>query len=751
MRHILAFVLACIVAAAPAEARRDKFDELMQVLTPSNKSTASAHPHINIVILFGRTSQEGIAVDQATFEARLNGEDATALFEPIAPGEFGSTAGLRAIVDPALLKLGAKNSLKLSVRSLPFPKGRRTRTGRDRDRLKFAVEEMANQPPVASATADTDIVFPGLPVQFDGSTSTDPDLDRLTYAWDFGDGGASGDTEPEHVYGTLSGDINAMLTVDDGGTTTQATIPLKGEPPLDAGRTKGVVQMTASGSLDVGGVEVGQQGQRAFTITNLDPTVTSQLKVLLELRGAGFSLDPTALDLGPSESAVVTVTFGPTSIGHADAKIGLVASASNRSALSTIAHGYGGATPAGSSGPTFASRLALYGQLDLDRRGLAVFGLRPDGTRFFADNSVNTCVVPGGGTGTGDACVTDADCAANGGSCPRSSTCPGGTNAGQPCTIHDECPLSLCPSYSLLDPEDLCSGNDGSYIVLSEEGTFTDPNFNVETERAATLMRLTLDDDGNVTDREILDRPNEETTNMACDGITPANGGRVFIAEYFNVDLGACFRTEREALTAIDKSNGRRQVLLSRLDSAQGIDECNDIEDTSAAMASSRDGSILYATFDVGGSWRVRPTPLAFLTNVPDGEVLEVHPDGALVYANAVDSGTQGRVNIFKVSPNRVATGPLPVGGLAPCGGFTLPNNGGRTFVQGLAVGPSVAGADLGTILVSFLTSASGISRILGDELRVRGVAAFTAPSGPEDTCEFAGLISLESVEQLTF
>jgi hypothetical protein len=91
------------------------------------------------------------------------------------------------------------------------------------------------------------------------------------------------------------------------------------------------------------------------------------------------------------------------------------------------------------------------------------------------------------------------------------------------------------------------------------------------------------------------------------------------------------------------------------------------------------------------------------------------------------------------------------VNSLTPCASLTVPNNGGRTFVQGLAVGDSAANPDDGLVLVSFLTSASGISGVLGNELRVRGVAAFTSPRGADDTCTFAGLISLEPVEQLTF
>ena len=752
MRHILALALPFLLLAGSAHARRDKFDELMQVLTPVNKGVASAHPHINVVILFGRTSKEGVASDLSTFKATLNGEDITSLFTATEPGEFGVQSGMRAVVQQEALKVDGKNKLKLAVRSNPFPQGKKTRTGRDKDRLTFRIEETANQPPVAVATADSDIVFPGLPVEFDGRGSTDPDLDPLTFTWDFGDGQNGSGEVTEHTYGAVGGDLMARLTVSDGSGNADATIPLESEPDIDEGRTKGLLQVSADGPLEFGGVAVGGNAQRTVTITNLDATETSQLKVRLQVKGAGFTLDPTTLDLGPNGSEPVTVRFAPTAGGHAHAKIAIVASASNRSAVSTMAHGYGGAAPAGSSGPTMADRTALYAKLDIARRGLAVYGLRPDGTQFFADNAVNTCVVPGGGSGTGDACVTDADCAANQGYCPHSSTCRSGPNAGQPCTAHTDCPNSDCPSFMLLDPEEMCSGVDGSYVILSEEGSFTDPNFNAETEKAATLMRVDIDPGGTVTGRDILDRPNEETTNLACDGLTPAAGGRVFMAEYFNVDIGACFRTEKEKLTAIRKSNGSAQIILDQLDSVQGIDNCNDIEDASAALTVSKDAGTIFATFDVGGAWRVRPTPpLPYLSVVPDGEVLEVHPDGSLLYANATDFGTEGRVNVYKVSEARVTTGPLPVGSLTPCATVSVPNNGGRTFVQGLAATRSEANPDDALILVSFTTSASGVSGVLGPELRVRGIAAFTAPPGDGDTCEFAGMISLEAVEQLSF
>ena len=69
---------------------------------------------------------------------------------------------------------------------------------------------------------------PGTTVSVDGSGSSDPDSDSLTYAWDFGDGGTATGITPSHIY-TSAGQFTVALTVDDGHggsqkATTTATI-----------------------------------------------------------------------------------------------------------------------------------------------------------------------------------------------------------------------------------------------------------------------------------------------------------------------------------------------------------------------------------------------------------------------------------------------------------------------------------------------------------------------------------------------
>ena len=69
---------------------------------------------------------------------------------------------------------------------------------------------------------------PGRPVAFDGSGSSDPNDDALTYAWDFGDGAMGGGVAPSHTF-AATGTYEVTLVVNDGeldsaATTTTAAI-----------------------------------------------------------------------------------------------------------------------------------------------------------------------------------------------------------------------------------------------------------------------------------------------------------------------------------------------------------------------------------------------------------------------------------------------------------------------------------------------------------------------------------------------
>jgi PKD repeat protein len=62
----------------------------------------------------------------------------------------------------------------------------------------------------------------GFPVQFNGSGSSDPDGDALSYMWDFGDTQSSTEVSPMHTY-AAAGVYNVTLTVTSGGPALSDT------------------------------------------------------------------------------------------------------------------------------------------------------------------------------------------------------------------------------------------------------------------------------------------------------------------------------------------------------------------------------------------------------------------------------------------------------------------------------------------------------------------------------------------------
>lgn len=95
-------------------------------------------------------------------------------------------------------------------------------------------------PPNAAPTADAGGPYAGTegsPVAFDGSGSSDPDGDALTYDWDFGDGSTGSGVAPTHAY-AADGSYTLTLTVSDGEETAVAmtsAIVANVAPTVDAG------------------------------------------------------------------------------------------------------------------------------------------------------------------------------------------------------------------------------------------------------------------------------------------------------------------------------------------------------------------------------------------------------------------------------------------------------------------------------------------------------------------------------------
>lgn len=113
-----------------------------------------------------------------------------------------------------------------------------------------------NESPTAAFTAETD----DLAATFDGGSSSDPDGNVVSYAWQFGDGGTGSGETPSHNY-AAGGTFPVTLTVtdNDGGTdsvtqnvtVTEPDPPDPGEPFVSDLFNR--AQSTGLGSADVGG------------------------------------------------------------------------------------------------------------------------------------------------------------------------------------------------------------------------------------------------------------------------------------------------------------------------------------------------------------------------------------------------------------------------------------------------------------------------------------------------------------------
>jgi len=698
-------VVALAAAASAARVRRQS-EELLQVVEPSS-AVASAHPWVNVVVSFGRT-KTGAPADPATFHARIGRDDVTAAFEPIYDG--GTQTGARAALSNVKIGRRPRNRLRLSVRAVRVADAKGP-PSRDIDRVKFGAEEVPDRAPSAMIAVSAPVVVPDDPITFDASGSHDPDGDEIEYLWDFGDGTTSTERTATHAFPAgLEGDVVVTLQVSDGQLSTTATATLPTVPGVDPGRTEGILRVEATGQLEFGAVAVGATATRTLTVSNVDPTPTSQVKIrAAAANGAAFAVAPSALvALDPGQSATLDVTFAPPATGHHDSRIGLVASATNRVAVSFVAHGYGGSAPG--SGPTLVA-LPVYTVFpDLG-------GIMPDGRTFAIDPSINEC-----GPTTRDVCLADGDCATRGDTC-TASTSPYPTN-------------------------ELCSDST-SLFLLSDDGTFTETNADADTERGVTLLRLDHDGAGNITGREILDRTTTETEHLACDGTPAGQGGLVYLAEFRNVaDSANCFRDEREALVRVNKGNGNTQVVsgFSRIDEAPGVGECDD-RDPVEQLATTPDGMRMVAGFESSGLWRIRPTPLFLTPDVSDA--FQLHPDGSVLFTRARDRGTEGMIDLYRLTDDQVQHGALSLAAMTPCASFAVPNNAlgeefGRTTIVSLVAGPASLTTRDGTALVSFI---SGVRPAPSDVFpfgNVRGIVAFSLP--PDATsCTAVGIVGLEA------
>lgn len=82
------------------------------------------------------------------------------------------------------------------------------------------VVSAANKPPLAAFTFSPASPKVGGAVSFDGTGSSDPDGSIASYSWDFGDGGTSTESKPQHKFSTAGIHQVALTVSDDKGAIT---------------------------------------------------------------------------------------------------------------------------------------------------------------------------------------------------------------------------------------------------------------------------------------------------------------------------------------------------------------------------------------------------------------------------------------------------------------------------------------------------------------------------------------------------
>jgi CSLREA domain-containing protein len=159
-----------------------------------------------------------------------------------------------------------------------------------------------NSPPTAEAgpNRNTD---EGTTLLFDGTSSTDPDNDALSYSWNFGDGTTANTASPSHAY-TDNGAYTVTLTVNDGrggsASDTLEVIVANVAPIIDAGA-----------DLTIGkGTPVTLQG--TFTDPGSADTHTILWSVTTDNGEAISTGDGLEFSFTPSLAGIYTVRFQVT-------------------------------------------------------------------------------------------------------------------------------------------------------------------------------------------------------------------------------------------------------------------------------------------------------------------------------------------------------------------------------------------------------------------------------------------------------
>lgn len=198
----------------------------------------------------------------------------------------------------------------------------------------------------------------GVTVLFDGTGSSDPDGDALSYAWDFGDGASATVASPPHRY-VDNGTYTATLTVDDGKggqDSKTVSVTIINFAPAITLPTSAVINLgetfTLNASFSDAGVNDGPwsyqinwgdrsaietgsaAGRGAISGSHVYPTF-GQFVVSLTVTDKDHDSQTAALNLLVNSPPTVTSTGGPYS-GREGSSVTLVGTGIDREDGSTV-------------------------------------------------------------------------------------------------------------------------------------------------------------------------------------------------------------------------------------------------------------------------------------------------------------------------------------------------------------------------------------------------------------------------------
>lgn len=186
---------------------------------------------------------------------------------------------------------------------------------------RFAQSGLANQAPVAMASASPSAGPAPLAVQFSASGSSDADGQIASYQWDFGDGTGSSLANPSHTYAL--GSYTARLTVTDtlGASSAPASVVVSANAVAPAQPTA----LTPASGAVVGGSTL----QATVSVST-----TSGATVLLNSSNTSVARMPASvvIPVGATSASFTITTYGV----RRDTTVSLSASANGRTVSKSL-------------------------------------------------------------------------------------------------------------------------------------------------------------------------------------------------------------------------------------------------------------------------------------------------------------------------------------------------------------------------------------------------------------------------------